>query len=200
MNVLKETGKVNVYSHPDLFKDSYLIRGGKEKHIGIPFRRIVLESKGANFKFNTDFKEIISGLFLTGEVPRKTEFEKGDKFQVVKTEKGYTKDPILDDQTVIINNKKGLFIILGCSHAGIINILNYAIQKTGQQHILAVIGGTHLGSVSEEVREKSIQALKKFDIGRIGVSHCTGLKTSVHLAQEYGNRFFFCNVGTVIEV
>jgi len=200
LSVLKETGKINVYSHPDLFKDSYLIRGEKEKHIGIPFRRKVLESRGANFKFNTNFKEIILGLFLTGEVPRKTEFEKGDKGQVVKTERGYVKDPILDDQTIIIDNEKGLFIILGCAHAGIINILNYAIQKTGKQHIHTVIGGTHLGPESEEVREKSIQALKKFDIGRIGVSHCTGLKTSVLLSQEYGDRFFFCNVGTVVEV
>jgi len=200
LSVLEEIGKVNVYSHPDLFKDSYLIRRGKEKHIGIPFRRTILESKGANFKFNTDFKEIIPGLFLTGEVPRKTKFEKGDNDQVVKTEKGYIKDPILDDQTIIIDNEKGLFIILGCSHAGIINILNYAIQKTGQQHIHTVIGGTHLASVSEEVRENTIQALRNFDIGRIGVSHCTGLKTSVRLAQEYGDRFFFCNVGTVVEV
>ena len=200
LGVLKETGEINVYSHPDLFKDSYSIREGKEKHIGIPFRRKVLENKGANFKFNTNFKEIVPGLFLTGEVPRKTEFEKGDKDQVVKTERGYAKDLILDDQTIIIDNEKGLFIILGCSHAGIINILNYVIQKTGQQHIHTIIGGTHLASVSEEVREKSIRALKNFDIERIGVSHCSGLKTSARLAQEYGDRFFFCHVGTVVEI
>jgi 7,8-dihydropterin-6-yl-methyl-4-(beta-D-ribofuranosyl)aminobenzene 5'-phosphate synthase len=200
LSVLEKAGKVNMYSHPDLFKDSYIIEGGNERHIGIPFRREVLESRGAKFKFNTDFKEIRPNLLLSGEVPRKTKFEKGDKRLLLKTKKGYIKDSVFDDQTLVISTKKGLIIILGCSHAGIVNILNYVIQKTGQQHIRAIIGGTHLGTATEETREKSIQALKKFDIEKIGVSHCTGLETSVRLFQEFGDHFFFCNVGTVIEI
>jgi 7,8-dihydropterin-6-yl-methyl-4-(beta-D-ribofuranosyl)aminobenzene 5'-phosphate synthase len=105
----------------------------------------------------------------------------------------------MDDQSLVIETEKGLFIILGCAHAGIINIINYAIERTGQNHIHTIIGGTHLGAVSEEQQEKSIKALKEFDIDRIGVSHCTGLKPSMRLAQEFGEMFFFCNVGTVIE-
>lgn len=200
LSVLEEIGKVKVYSHPDLFKNSYSISGGNEKLIGIPFRREILESKGAEFIFNTDFKEIVPDLMLSGEIPRETPFEKGDKNQVLKTKEGYIKDPILDDQTLFISTKKGLIIILGCSHAGMINIINYAIEKTGQEHINTIIGGTHLGPASEEIKEKSIQALKKFDIEKIGVSHCTGLETSMRLFQEFRDRFFFCNVGTVIEI
>jgi len=200
LSVLEEIGKVKVYSHPDLFKNSYSISGGNERLIGIPFRREILESRGAEFIFNTDFKEIVPDLMLSGEIPRETPFEKGDKNQVLKTKEGYIKDPILDDQTLFISTKKGLIIILGCSHAGMINIINYAIKKTGQEHINTIIGGTHLGPASEETREKSIQALKKFDIERIGVSHCTGLETSARLLQEFGDRFFFCNVGATIEI
>jgi 7,8-dihydropterin-6-yl-methyl-4-(beta-D-ribofuranosyl)aminobenzene 5'-phosphate synthase len=200
LSVLEEIGKVKVYSHPDLFKNSYSISGGNERLIGIPFRREILESKGAEFIFNTDFKEIVPDLMLSGEIPRETPFEKGDKNQVLKTKEGYIIDPILDDQTLFISTKKGLIIILGCSHAGMINIINYAIEKTGQEHINTIIGGTHLGPATEEIREKSIQALKKFDIERIGVSHCTGLETSMRLFQEFGDCFFFCNVGTVIEI
>ncbi len=59
---------------------------------------------------------------------------------------------------------------------------------------------THLGPASEETKEKTIQALKKFDIEKIGVSHCTGLETSMRLFQEFGDRFFFCNVGTEVEI
>jgi len=81
-----------------------------------------------------------------------------------------------------------------------INIINYAIKKTGQEHIKTIIGGTYLGLANEETREKSIQALKKFDIERIGVSHCTELETSARLLQEFGDRFFFCNVGNTIEI
>jgi len=200
LSVLEEIGRVKVYSHPDLFKNSYSISGGNKRLIGIPFRREILENRGAEFIFNTNFKEIVPDLILSGEIPRETPFEKGDKNQVLKTKEGYIKDPILDDQTLFISTKRGLIIILGCSHAGVINIINYAIKKTGQEHIDTIIGGTHLGPASEETREKSIQALKKFDIERIGVSHCTGLETSTRLLQEFGERFFFCNVGTTIEI
>jgi len=200
LDVLEQTGKVNVYSHPELFKNSYVVDEGKEKNIGIPFRREILESRGAQFKFNTGFSEIIPNLMLSGEIPRLTEFEKGSKRFLLKTGEGYTQDLIFDDQTLIVNTEEGLIIILGCSHSGMINIINHIIDKTGKNHIRTMIGGTHLGPASEETKEKTIQALKKFDIEKIGVSHCTGLETSMRLFQEFGSRFFFCNVGTEIKI
>jgi 7,8-dihydropterin-6-yl-methyl-4-(beta-D-ribofuranosyl)aminobenzene 5'-phosphate synthase len=200
LNVLEQVGKVNVYSHPDLFKNSYVIDEGKERNIGIPFRREILENKGAQFKFNTSFREIAPGLMLSGEIPRLTEYEKGDKKLLLKTDEGYTQDLVPDDQTLVATTEKGLIIILGCSHSGIINIINHIIDKTGKTHIRTIIGGTHLGPASEETKEKTIQALKKFDIEKIGVSHCTGLETSMRLFQEFGDRFFFCNVGTEVEI
>ena len=200
LNVLEQVDKVKVYSHPGLFKNSYVIDEGKQRNIGIPFRREILESRGAQFKFNTSFREIAPGLMLSGEIPRLTEFEKGSKKFLLKTKEVYAQDLIFDDQTLIVNTEKGLIIILGCSHSGMINIINHIIDKTGQNHIRTIIGGTHLGPASEETKEKTIQALKKFDIEKIGVSHCTGLETSMRLFQEFGDRFFFCNVGSIIDI
>ncbi|MDD3656206.1 MAG: MBL fold metallo-hydrolase [Atribacterota bacterium] len=200
LRVLDYARKVKVYSHPALFKNSFNIRNGVERNIGIPYRREVLESKGAEFIFNTSFIEIAPGLMLSGEIPRRTSFEKGDPDLLLKNEQGYLQDIVIDDQTLIMNTKKGLVIVLGCSHSGIINIINYIIEKTGQKHIHTIFGGTHLGPLSEKSKAKSIEALKKFDIERIGTSHCTGLETSMRLLQEFGKRFFFCNVGTVIKV
>jgi len=200
LSVLEQVGKVNVYAHPDLFKSSYVIDEGRERNIGIPFRQEILESQGAQFKFNTSFKEIVPNLMLSGEIPRLTEFEKVGKRFLLKTGEGYIQDLIFDDQTLILNTEKGLIIILGCSHSGIINIINHIIDKTGQNHIRVIIGGTHLGPASEETKKKTIQALKKYDLEKIGVSHCTGLETSMRLLQEFGDRFFFCNVGTEIEI
>ena len=138
-------------------------------------------------------------MWLTGEVPRRTDYERGDQKQMLKSAEGYVKDDLRDDQSVVVETEKGLFIILGCCHSGIINTLEYIMEKMGRRHIHAVIGGTHLGPVSDEQKEKSIEALKTFDIERLGVSHCTGLKTASRLASEFGDRFFFCNVGTVVE-
>ena len=200
LSVLEQTGKVPVYSHPELFKNSFSLRSNVERNIGIPFRREILESKGADFVFNTEPKEIVPDMIFSGEIPRKTSFEIGDKKLLVKQDDNYIQDNMIDDQTLIIKTKKGLVIILGCSHSGIINIINHVIEKTGESHIHTIIGGTHLGPADQEVRGKSIQALKQFDIERIGVSHCTGLETSMQLCYEFGERFFFCNVGTVVEV
>lgn len=197
--ILDLKGAVDIYAHPDFFKESYNIGEGKVRYIGVPYPRPLLEGKGAAFKFSNKFRQIEPGMWLTGEVPRRTDYERGDKNQVVKSNGGYLKDDILDDQSVVIETEKGLFIILGCCHSGIINTLSYIVEKMGQCHIYAVIGGTHLGPVSDEQREKSIDALKAFDIEHIGVSHCTGLKTATRLAGEFGDRFFFCNVGTVVE-
>ena len=197
--ILDLKGAVDIYAHPDFFKESYNIGEGKVRYIGVPYPRPLLEGKGAAFKFSNEFRQIEPGMWLTGEVPRRTDYERGDKNQVVKSNGGYLKDDILDDQSVVIETEKGLFIILGCCHSGIINTLSYIVEKMGQCHIYAVFGGTHLGPVSDEQREKSIDALKAFDIEHIGVSHCTGLKTATRLAGEFGDRFFFCNVGTVVE-
>jgi len=200
LKVLEQIGKVNVYAHPELFKNGYVIDEGIERNIGIPFRREILESRGARFKFNTDFEEIVPDLMLSGEIPRLTEYEKGSKRFLLKNDEGYVQDFILDDQTLIANTEKGLVIILGCSHSGLINIIDYIIHKTGQTHIRTIIGGTHLGPANKETTRKTIQALKKYDIEKIGVSHCTGMETSMRLSQEFGHRFFFCNVGTEIEI
>lgn len=197
--VLDLKGAADIYAHPDFFKESYSIRENTVRYIGVPYPRPLLEAKGARFNFSDGFRQIEPGLWLTGEVPRRTDYESGDKNQVLKSPQGYVRDDLRDDQSVVVETEKGLFILLGCCHSGIINTLSYIVEKMGRGHIYAVIGGTHLGPVSDEQREKSIAALRAFDIERIGVSHCTGLKTATRLAAEFGERFFFCNVGTEVE-
>ena len=108
-------------------------------------------------------------------------------------------DPVRDDQTVVIDTADGLFVVLGCSHAGLINILTHISEQTGSTRFHTVMGGTHLGPVSEAQVTQTIAALHDFDIGRIGVSHCTGQKVAARMAREFGDRFFFCSVGTVVE-
>ncbi|KJS20544.1 MAG: beta-lactamase [Clostridiaceae bacterium BRH_c20a] len=196
--VLEIKGQVDVFAHAQLFKESYNLKDNNYRYSGLPYNRIFLESKGARFLLNTDWLEIEPGMFLSGEIPRKTDFEEGDNKLHIKEGGSYIQDIVLDDQSLVITTEKGLFIVLGCAHSGIINILDYAVRKTGCAKICAVIGGTHLGPVSEIQRETTIKMLKEFDIDKIGVSHCTGLKAAVELGQQFKEKFFFCNVGTVV--
>jgi 7,8-dihydropterin-6-yl-methyl-4-(beta-D-ribofuranosyl)aminobenzene 5'-phosphate synthase len=191
---------VPVYAHPDLFKDSFVEENGILSFCGLPHTRAALETAGAQFHLATGWQEIVPGVCMTGEVPRQTTYELGDPdLKHYDASGAIAIDPIRDDQTVVIDTPEGLFVVLGCSHAGVINILTHISEHTGSTRFHTVMGGTHLGFAEEEQIARSIAALQTFDIGRIGVSHCTGPRVSARLALEFGDRFVFCSVGTVIE-
>ncbi|UCD71344.1 MAG: hypothetical protein JSW70_10160, partial [Syntrophobacterales bacterium] len=94
---------------------------------------------------------------------------------------------------------KGLVIMFGCAHAGMINTINHVMEKMGKEKVYALLGGTHLQFLTPEQLEKSIEAIKKLAVEHIGVSHCTGMKASIRLAQEFGDQFFFGHVGSIFE-
>ena len=72
-------------------------------------------------------------MWLTGEVPRRTDYESGDPNQVVKSGDGYVQDRLRDDQSVAIETQNGLLIVLGCCHSGIVNTLSYIVEKMGRR-------------------------------------------------------------------
>lgn len=202
--VLILRGKVDVHCHPHVFLDRvHLVEeNGKEtkRFVGIPFKRSYLESLGANFIVNKDFSEIEKGVFLTGEVPRKTSFEKLDPKLFTEIDGKTDPDVFLDDQSLVLDTKRGLLVILGCAHSGVVNILNHVIKKTGKDRFYAIIGGTHLDFLAPEQLEESIKALRKMQIERIGASHCTGMKGAFRLHQEFGDRFFYGHVGSILDI
>jgi len=202
--VLKMRGKVDVHVHPHLFLDRIAILKEDDKEtkrfVGIPYKKTYLESLGANFVFNTDFTEVEKGLFLTGEVSRKTPFEKPDTRLFTEMDGKTTQDIFLDDQSLILDTEKGLIVLLGCAHSGMINIVNHVVNKMEKRNFHAILGGTHLDFLTPEQLEESIKSLKKMEIEKIGVSHCTGMKAAFRLHQEFGDRFFYGCVGSVLEI
>jgi len=202
--VLKLRGNVEVHAHPHLFLDRIAVLKEDDKEIkrfvGIPYKKAYLEFLGANFVLSKDFFEVEKGIFLTGEVPRKTPFEKPDPRLFSEMDGKITQDIFLDDQSLILDTKKGLVVILGCAHSGMINILDHVIDKTGKEKFYAIMGGTHLDFLTPEQLEESIKSLKKMEIERIGISHCTGMRAAFRLHQEFGDRFFYGCVGSVLEL
>ena len=136
--VLKLRSKVDVHIHPHVFLDRIAVHkeNGEEKKrfVGIPYKKVYLESLGANFILNSDFIEVEKGIFLTGEVPRKTLFEKSDPRLFSEINGKIAPDIFLDDQSLILDTEKGLILILGCAHSGMINIIHHVIRKTGKEN------------------------------------------------------------------
>jgi 7,8-dihydropterin-6-yl-methyl-4-(beta-D-ribofuranosyl)aminobenzene 5'-phosphate synthase len=142
-----------------------------------------------------EFSEIAPGVFLTGEVPRVTDFEKGDARMSVKAGGNWKTDPFLDDYTLALKTPEGLVVVLGCAHAGLINIVRHLVEKTGEDRIAAILGGTHLGFYSEELLDATARELEPYGVKVLAVSHCTGQKAAAYLASVYGPRFAFGHVG-----
>ena len=139
-------------------------------------------------------------VLVTGEVPRLTSYEKGFPGMMAKVGGKMVDDAlIMDDQSLIVDlNRKGLVVIAGCAHAGIINILRYAQELTGVKRIHAALGGFHLsGKHGEEALGPTIRDLKKFGPKVVIPSHCTGWKSINAIERAMPEEFVLASVGTV---
>lgn len=202
--VLKLNSRMKVYGHPDIFAEKHALvkTDGKDeqKPIGMKFKREYYEQKGAEFIFNTSLHEVAPGIYLTGEVPRRTDFEKGDPRLLVNAAGKLMPDPLLDDQSLVLKTGQGLAIIAGCAHAGLINILEHVSNCFKNESVNTVIGGTHLGFLKRDQIDQTIARLKQYDVKKIGTSHCTGFEASALLFRAFEDRYFFASAGTSVEL
>ena len=135
-------------------------------------------------------------------MPRLNDFEKGAEnlFAYTDTGEKIKPDPLKDDLSVIVDSDRGLIIVFGCAHAGMINIINYAVKSLNKNKIYAVMGGTHLMASSDVQFTETLKMINEYDIEHVGVSHCTGLEKASLLHAKLKSRFFFASVSTEFEV
>ncbi|MFA7404133.1 MAG: MBL fold metallo-hydrolase [Pelobacteraceae bacterium] len=198
--LLEECGPKQVYSHPSLFRSRFRVKDtGDCNPIGIPFSREELEAAGASFDLAQEFRAIAPGIYLTGEVPRVTDFETGDQGLYCDCT-GQDLDTTPDDQSLVLETSMGLVLLLGCCHAGLVNTVEHVAYMTGRRDIHAVIGGTHLGFCSQEQIGMTVAALRNLGIKKLAASHCTGFAASARLSREMPKEFQTAMVGYTLEV
>ncbi|WP_028585863.1 MBL fold metallo-hydrolase [Desulfogranum mediterraneum] len=196
-DALRRTGPTDVFLHPDGFSSRYWLKDEECREIGIHFRREYLESLGARFLPIRELTEIFPRIFLSGEIPRISTFEPPDPHMKCPAGEGrWVQDQLRDDQSLVVRSDQGLVVILGCAHAGLINILNHVSARFPGEPIHALFGGTHLGFAGSDQFQATVEALEAFEIPHIGASHCTGLDNSARLHHHFKERFFFAAAGT----
>jgi 7,8-dihydropterin-6-yl-methyl-4-(beta-D-ribofuranosyl)aminobenzene 5'-phosphate synthase len=197
LGVLRTIGKpIPVFAHPGIFEDRYSRRAdGQITYAGMPYKREALEGLGATFELSAEFRAIADGVYVTGEIPRRRAFETGDAELYVQQDGALVQDPLLDDQSLMVETEDGLLVILGCCHAGLVNTLDQVRALLPSRPIHTVLGGTHLGFAPAEQLEQTAAILRTLDIRTVGLSHCTGLKAGAYLARALGAGVEFCNVG-----
>lgn len=140
--------------------------------------------------------EVVGGVWMSGEIPRTNDYEdSGGAF--FRDEQAKEEDLLLDDQTLFFDTDAGLVVILGCSHAGVINILHYLMKWSGRR-IHVVIGGMHLLHASPDRLRRTIEALLEIDPNWVGANHCTGSVAQGALMQAFGERYMECHAGSRI--
>jgi 7,8-dihydropterin-6-yl-methyl-4-(beta-D-ribofuranosyl)aminobenzene 5'-phosphate synthase len=198
--LITECGPKQVHAHPGIFTPRFRLKDTGECYpIGMPHSLARLEDAGAAFSISKEFREIAHGIFLTGEVPRVTLFETGDQ-RLYCDCTGQDLDTTPDDQSLVLETERGLVVLLGCCHAGLVNTLEHIAYLTGRRDIYAVIGGTHLGFCGQEQLEMTISALKGWGVQKVSASHCTGFAASARLSREMPKEFQVAHVGYSLEV
>ena len=137
-------------------------------------------------------------VMVTGTVERTTEFEKGMPNALVEKDGEIVQDPIIDDQAVVLKlNNKGLVVISGCAHAGIVNTVLFSQKATGENNIHAILGGFHLsGPFFEKIHDNTIEELKTFKPDVIVPMNCTGWKAIQRFQKEFSDSFVLNSVGS----
>jgi len=161
--------------------------------------RVFLQKKVMMIRKVRNASTWYSDLVLSlSEIERVTGFEKGFPWAEIKMDGTWMVDPFHDDQAVVLRVKdKGLVVISGCAHAGIINTINYARKVTGIRKVHAVMGGFHLtGPVFETIMEPTLEEVKRIEPDYIIPMHCTGWKAINRFAEEMPEQFFLNSVGT----
>lgn len=202
--MLKEIGRKNiqVIAHRDIFRLNFVTEPYL-RHVGIMpgDSREEIERAGGSLLLTKDPVKLMSGITTTGEVKRQTDFEQVGI--ALKTIEGgeVVDDQMLDDISVVANvNGKGLVIVTGCSHAGIVNIARHAMELTGCEKIEGIIGGLHLVDASDVRIKRTSEELARLNPKWICVGHCTGFKAQVELYLAFGERFSPLQTGMQFEI
>jgi 7,8-dihydropterin-6-yl-methyl-4-(beta-D-ribofuranosyl)aminobenzene 5'-phosphate synthase len=205
LSVLKniKKPKIPLITHGDMFnpRGTANNRGEIRKHPHFP----QINNLDSVDIINTKQPYFIAdnSICITGEIPRINTFETGYNLNRIYVGNKWQPDPtMLDDRAIVFNlSGKGLVIISGCAHAGIINTINYAQKITKISHIYAVMGGFHLsGKEGEQRIPATITELKKFSPELIVPFHCTGWRATHALIDSFKDAFIYNSVGNLYQL
>lgn len=172
-----------IHAHPEVFAPHCKRNpDGTAKVIGMPAAgRAMLERRRASLRSVVTPTMIAPGIWLTGSIPRDTDYEDpGGDFRL-GTDLARP-DPIADDMALWIDAPEGLWIFLGCAHAGAVNTIRHIQAVAGRERVHGIIGGAHLHSASPERLERTAAFLRALAPEVLDLNHCTGDRIRPYLA------------------
>jgi len=191
-----------LYLHPDALLPGRFIRLPSGQEVAFPaVDPSQWKARGAEVHLVEAPQLLLEGkVLVSGEIPRVTDFEKGLPGAFWRDGRREVRDSIKDDMSLyLVLEGKGLVVLSGCAHAGIVNSVLYGIELTGVQKVFMVAGGFHLtGPGMEEVLPKTLSRLLEFSPRWVCPMHCTGWLGQRRLFEAFGERFVLSSSGCTL--
>jgi 7,8-dihydropterin-6-yl-methyl-4-(beta-D-ribofuranosyl)aminobenzene 5'-phosphate synthase len=192
--------RIPLVAHPAAFRERWGMDKGQPRYgPGSPPPRAEWEALGAEVILAEGPYQLGPGCWTTGLVPRRS-FERSGRPAAgrltYREGEAFHPDDIEEDQAIVIDVKdKGLVVLAGCAHSGIVNTVNYAREISGVERVHAVLGGFHLARASDNEIARTVSAIKELQPAMIVPSHCTGFKAQCQFAREMPEQFVLGAVG-----
>lgn len=175
-----------------------LMESGDYQYLGNSFDEEYLKEKNIPTKFiQEDVTKVTENLMIFTNFNRKEEFENTNQTMYLRENGQYKKDMFLEEISLGLKTEDGLFVIVGCSHVGIVNILQTIRERTNM-NIHGLIGGTHLVKEDDDKINKIIEYLDEENVEVLGACHCTGKQGETMFSQQLEDSFIENNTGTVL--
>jgi 7,8-dihydropterin-6-yl-methyl-4-(beta-D-ribofuranosyl)aminobenzene 5'-phosphate synthase len=195
MRIVKDTP---FFVGEDAFLRRFTIRPGSDEVVDIgQLNRKNLEQSGAKVRVVTDPTPIIPGLYCTGNIERVTAYEKMSMSLLVQRGETIEQDDFRGEQALLFSVRgKGLVVLSGCAHAGIVNTVKQAGKIAGAKKVHAILGGFHLTNAEPEIVQQTIADIRAFGPDLIVPTHCTGFEAVAAFAREMPTAFNLNTAGT----
>ena len=174
-----------IYIHPEALKRKFAKREeAPPRSIGIPeSSRKALRAREELIVWTRSPTEIIPGVWCTGEIPRVNAVD--DREQLFFLDEDGGVPALIDDQALLVETIRGLVVVAGCAHAGVVNTVEHVCRIACQESIHALVGGLHLGRASHKSLEETGSALGRRNFQFLAPCHCTGMRAHAYLRARF---------------
>jgi 7,8-dihydropterin-6-yl-methyl-4-(beta-D-ribofuranosyl)aminobenzene 5'-phosphate synthase len=189
--------ELRLFANADLGRPRFSRKEDRYQPIGMPLT-IEQLAYSADLHLSAEPQEVLPGVWTTGEIVNRSEFEGRSPSHVVPDGDGWRPDPYQDDMSMVVETAEGLVLVLGCCHAGLLNTLAQVSSHFGHEPYL-VVGGTHLAAAADSQLQRVVEVLQDMPgLKRIYPSHCSGERPYVALSAAFGDRVQPCPAGSVL--
>jgi 7,8-dihydropterin-6-yl-methyl-4-(beta-D-ribofuranosyl)aminobenzene 5'-phosphate synthase len=182
--LLERRKGIPVHAHPELFQPRFSHKNGEMMPKWLPMSPDTLKAR-VELHLSEKPQQVLPGVWTTGEIVDRPEREGRSAHHFVRSGDQWIPDPYRDDMSLVLETEKGLFVICGCCHAGLLNTLSQ-VKRTFGSDPVGVAGGTHLVGAGEAEIEHTIERLRELGSPSLHLNHCTGQTALSALSRAFG--------------